>query len=66
MSRIGHHFDYFYLNWFLGFGFVSSGGFGKKRKVGKQDKEHDDITDILTSEGEPGWLGKVLKMVKLE
>lgn len=50
MSRIGHHFDYFYLNWFLGFGFVSSGGFGKKRKVGKQDKEDDDINDILTCE----------------
>lgn len=29
----------------------------------KQDQE-GDITDILTSEGEEGWLEKVLKKVK--
>ncbi len=47
----------------LFFGFVPLGSFGKKRKVGHQDKK-EDITDILTSEGEEGWLEKVLKKVK--
>ena len=57
--------DYVYLHCFLRFGFVPSGGFGKKKKVGEQDKKEDE-TDILTSEGEPGWLQKVLEKVKSE
>lgn len=46
----------------IGFGFVTSGSFGKKKKVEQQDKD-EDITDIITSEGEEGWLEKVLKKV---
>ncbi|XP_078377950.1 toxin CrTX-A-like [Oculina patagonica] len=39
------------------------GSFGKNRKVEQQDNE-EDITDILTSEGEEGWLEKVLQKAK--
>lgn len=51
-------FELFYI-----FGFVSSGSFGRKKKAVQQDKEKD-VTDILTSEGEEGWLEKILKKVK--
>lgn len=47
----------------IGFGFVTSGSFGERKKVKHQDKD-EDITDIITSEGEEGWLEKVLKKVK--
>lgn len=47
----------------IGFGFVNSGSFGERKKVKHQDKD-EDITDIITSEGEEGWLQKVLKKVK--
>lgn len=43
--------------------FPCSGSSGRKSKDVHQDNE-EDITDILTSEGEEGWLEKVLKKVK--
>ena len=47
----------------LFFCFVPLVSFGRKKKVVQQDKE-EDITDILTSEGEEGWLERVLERVK--
>lgn len=47
----------------IGFGFVTSGSFGERKKVTHEDKD-EDITDIITSEGEEGWLEKVLKKVQ--
>ncbi|XP_078377936.1 uncharacterized protein LOC144661104 [Oculina patagonica] len=43
--------------------FPIQGSSGRKRKVEQQGNE-EDITDILTSEGEEGWLEKVLKKAK--
>ncbi|XP_078377935.1 uncharacterized protein LOC144661103 isoform X3 [Oculina patagonica] len=42
---------------------IYQGSSGRKRKVVQQDNE-EDITDILTSEGEEGWLEKVLQKAK--